>query len=246
MTRYIGVVAEKGGVGKTTTALALSHDLARRGYTVVLCDLDTQGHCARCLGIDPQPGLYNVMTGAVKLADALIEARPGLWLLPGDTSTKELKEKLIERRYRETILARALADIEADFVVIDTGPGRDVLHDNAHHAAGEVIIPAACDYLALVGIRQTFDTLAEVRHEGGHPVEVTAILPTFWDARTKESDTNLTKLRATFGDLVTDAVPRTTKLREAPAYGQTVWEYLPDGHAAALAYRALTTRVLHE
>lgn len=246
MTRFIGIVAEKGGVGKTTTALALSHDLARRGRAVILCDLDTQGHCARCLGLPAQPGLYNVMTGAVKLADALIEARPGLWLLPGDASTKDLKERLIDRRYRETILARALADVTADFVVIDTGPGRDILHDNAHHAVNEVVIPASCDFLALVGIRQTFETLAEVRNDGGHAIEVTAILPTFWDARTTESTTNVGKLRATFGDLVLSPVPRTTRLREAPAYGQTIWEYLPDGHPAALAYKKLTARVLHE
>lgn len=246
MTRFIGIVAEKGGVGKTTTAVTLAHDLARRGHVVCLIDLDTQGHLARCLGLPQQPGLFNVMTGRVRLADALVEARPNLWLLPGDPSTKELKELLIQRRYRETILARALADIDAAFVVIDTGPGRDILHDNAHHAVNEVVIPVSCDYLALVGVQQTFDTLAEVRNDGGHPVEVTAILPTFYDKTTKESDTNRAKLRATFGDLVLDAIPRTTKLREAPAFGQTLWEYLPAGHAAALAYRKLTARVLHE
>jgi chromosome partitioning protein len=243
--RTIGVSNQKGGVGKTTTAVALAHDLTRRGFTVCLADLDAQGNASVALGLKPAPGLWRLLMGLATLADVLIEARPNLWLLPGDVTTAELKDSLVGKRYRETVLARALAGLEADFCILDTGPSRDLMHDLAHEAAGEVIIPAQLDHLALVGVAQEMDSLREVR-EHGHPIEVTAILPTFYDSTTRESAHNLQKLAETFGDLVLPAVPRTTKLREAPAYGRTLWEYLPDDHLAVIRYKSLTRRVLHE
>jgi chromosome partitioning protein len=119
------------------------------------------------------------------------------------------------------------------------------MHDNAHHAASEIIIPAAVDHLALVGVAQEFETLKLIRAHG-HAVEVTAVLPTFFDSVTNESAINLRKLAEAFGSLVLPAVPRTTRLREAPAYGRTIWEHLPATHPACTAYRHLTERVLHE
>jgi len=243
--RIIAIVLQKGGTGKTTTACALAHGLARRGFTVTLLDLDAQGNAALCLGLKPRPRFYEVMTGRLSMAEALIEVRPGLWFLAGDTSTAKLKMAWAGETYRETLLARALAVLECDFIILDTGPGRDLLHDNAHHASNEVCIPVACDYLALVGVGQELETLKEVR-EHGHPVEVTAILPTFYDETTLESAINRKRLEDTFGSLVLEPVPRTVKLREAPAFGKTVWEYLPAEHKVCQAYEKLLRRVLHE
>lgn len=245
MPRTIAVSNQKGGVAKTTTAITLAHGLARRGYTVCLVDLDAQGNASVGLGHKPSPGLSRLLRGQATLAEVLIEARPNLWLLPGDTSTAELKNELAGRGFRERILTRALTSLETDFIIIDTGPSRDILHTMAAMAAEELIIPAALDHLALVGVAQQFDSLGEVR-ENGHPVEVLAILPTFWDATTKESALNLQHLATKYGDLVLPAVPRTTRLREAPAYGQTLWEYVPEGAPAWCAYEKLLRRVLHE
>jgi chromosome partitioning protein len=245
MPRTIEIANQKGGVAKTTTACTLAHGLARRGYTVCLVDLDAQGNASIALGQKPSPGLSRLLINHAKLADVLVEVRPELWLLPGDTSTAELKNELAGRDFRERILARALAGLTTDFVILDTGPSRDLLHTMAAMASDEVIIPAALDHLALVGVAQQLDSLSDVR-ENGHPLEVTAILPTFYDSVTRESATNLQHLADTYGDLVLPAVPRTTRLREAPAYGQTLWEYLPEGAPAWIAYLALITRVLHE
>ena len=245
MPRTIAIANQKGGVAKTTTAVSLAHGLARRGFTVCLVDLDAQGNASVALGQKPSPGLSRLLSGRATLADVLIEARPDLWLLPGDTTTAELKNELAGRAFRERILARALAGLSTDFVILDTGPSRDIMHTMAHMTADEVIIPTALDHLALVGVAQQLDSLGEVR-ENGHPLEVTAILPTFWDSTTRESATNLQHLVDTYGDLVLPAVPRTTRLREAPAYGQTLWEYLPDDHPATISYKYLTRRVLHE
>lgn len=245
MPRTIQIANQKGGVAKTTTAITLAHGLARRGYRVCLVDLDAQGNASIGLGRQPSPGLSRLLGGRATLAEVLVEARPDLWLLPGDTTTAELKNELAGRAFREKILARALADLTTDFVILDTGPSRDLLHTMAAMAADEVIIPAALDHLALVGVAQQLDSLGEVR-ENGHPLEVTAILPTFYDAVTRESAANLAHLATTYGDLVLPAVPRTTKLREAPAYGQTLWEYLTEGTPAWIAYSYLLRRVLHE
>lgn len=242
--RIIAIANQKGGVGKTTTAVTLAHDLARKGHSVVLVDLDAQGNVASCLGMSPAPGLYELLLGIVPLEELLLEPRPSLWLIPSDGSTAKLKSILAGESYRERILAEALEPLTADFVILDTGPSRDLLHENAHHAANEVIIPAALDHLALIGIAQEIETLKDIR-EHGHPVEVLAILPTFWEAVTNESSINLEKLVDTFGDMVLPAIPRTTRLREAPAVGQTIWEYLSEDHRACKAYASLTRRVIH-
>jgi len=243
MARIIAIANQKGGVGKTTTAVSLAHALAMRGRRVILADLDAQGNVSACFGRQPSPGLFRLLIEAAPLADLLAEVRPGLDLLASDVSTARLKLALAGEPYREAILARALANVSHDFVILDMGPGRDLLHDMAHNAAGEVVAPVAVDHLALVGVGMELATLRAVR-EHGHAVELTAILPTFWDPITTESRLNLEKLVSTFVDLVLPAVPRTTRLREAPALGLTLWEHLPGDHPACVAYTRLTERVL--
>ena len=242
--QIVAITNQKGGTGKTTTAVTLAHDLAQRGHVTALVDCDAQGNASACLGLTPEPGLYHAMMGLMALGDVLREARPNLWLLPGDKDTAKLKTALAGEPYRETLLARLLAGLEAEYCIIDTGPSRDLLHDMIHHAADSVIIPAAVDALAIAGVFQELDTLQTVR-EHGHAITCLAIVPQFWERVTRESDTNLRELVSQFGDLVLPAIPRTTKLREAPAYGQTAWEYLPANHPALRSYTRLTERVLN-
>ena len=237
------IVNEKGGVAKTTSAVTLAHDLARKGHVVALVDLDAQGNASPCLGLKPAPGLYELLLSVRALPQLLVEARPNLWLLPSDSSTAKLKTILAGESYRELLLAKALEPLEAEFVILDTGPSRDLLHDMAHHAADQIVCPVMVDHLALIGVAQELETLKVVRSYG-HPIEILAILPTFWDSITKESSVNLQRLVAAFGDLVLPAVPRTTRLRECTAFGRTPWEYLNPDHPAWSAYERLTRRVL--
>ena len=243
MARIIAIANQKGGVGKTTTAVSLAHALAMCGRRVILADLDAQGNVSACFGRQPSPGLYRLLIDGDALADLLTEVRPGLDLLPSDVSTARLKLALAGEPYRESILARALANVSHDFVILDMGPGRDLLHDMAHHAAGEVVAPVALDHLAMVGIAMELETLATERAHS-HPVELVGILPQFWDPITTESRVNLEQLVARFGPLVLPAVPRTTRLREAPALALTVWEHMPGDHPACVAYTRLVERVL--
>lgn len=242
----IVIANQKGGVGKTTTAVALAHRFALDEYTTVLIDLDSQGNAAPCLGLSPQPGLIKLMSGFANWQEVLTEARENLWFLPSDVRTAELKLTLVSKRYREMVLSALLDKLpSADVVVIDTGPGRDIMHENAHHAADKVIIPVAVDHLALIGVAQEFETLQEIR-EHGHSIKVTAVLPTFYDRVTNESYNNLALLADRFGTLVMPAVPKTVRLREAPAYGKTVWEYLGEKHEARIAYERLYERVRYD
>ena len=196
---------------------------------MALVDLDAHGNLAPCLGLKPSPGLYRLLLDLAPLGDLLLEVRPNLWLLPGDSATAKAKAWLATESYRETILAKALPPLDVDFCVLDTGPSRDVMHDGAHHAADEVICPVAVDMLALIGVAQEMETLQVVR-EHGHDVTMLAILPTLWDPVTKESATNLELLARNYGPLVLPAIPRTVRLREAPAYGRTLWEQLKPDH----------------
>lgn len=243
--RTIAIANQKGGVGKTTTAVTLAHDLARKGHSVVLVDLDAQGNAAACLGLTPSPGLFNLLMGLATIDGLLVEARPDLWLLPGDATTAKLKTALAAEAYREEKLAQALDPLEADYCVIDCGPSRDLLHDLAHEAAELVVIPAAVDHLALIGVAQEMESIAAVAKRG-HPLRAVAVVPTFWDSQTTESAVNLRALVDKCGDLVTMAVARTTRLREAPALGRTVWEHLAAEHPVCQAYGALTRRILSD
>jgi chromosome partitioning protein len=233
------VTTQKGGVGKTTAAIALSHGLARAGHTAVLVDLDAQGNAAAALGRQPAPHVTRLLLERAPVADLCVEIRPNFWLLPGDASTAALKTALHGRPLGA--LAAALADLDVDHIVIDTSPSRDLLHTLAYHAADRLVIPTTLDYLGMVGVAQQFESLADMR-AAGKALEVTGLLPTFWDSTTNESERNLRALVERFGDLVVPAIPRATKLREGPARGLTPWEILPASKLAG--YQVLVERTL--
>lgn len=240
MTVTIAITNQKGGVGKTTAAIALGHGLARAGFSTVLVDLDAQGNAAASLGRRPSPGVQRLLTGATPAADLCTEVRPNFYLLPGDPTTADLKQQLAAAP--PGILRDLLDDLAVDFLIIDTGPSRDVLHTLVYHAADRLVIPTTLDFLGLVGVTQQFESLAGLRRNGRR-LEVAGILPTFWDATTNESELNLRTLVETFGELVTPAIPRTTRLREAPARGLTAWEILPPEKLRG--YAAIIDRLTH-
>lgn len=236
---------QKGGVGKTTGACALAHRLAMLGHVVVLIDVDPQGNAASHLGLEPTPAISSWLMGAVAESVAR-EARPNLWLIPNGPKANggpDLTAYLYSVSHRETFLARRLDEITgADYIILDTGPSRGILQDNAHYAAHEVICPTELDHLALIGVNQELEIINEVR-KFGHALTLTAIQPTMWDPITRESQYNLGLLVEQFQDLVVRAVPRATCVRESAGHGKTVWEYLHAGHPVLDAYEALIGRV---
>jgi len=242
--RIVAIANQKGGTAKTTTAVNLAARLAMLGREVVLIDLDSQGSASACLGLVPSPGVHQWLIGGADFDAVTVEIRPHLRLLASDASTAKAELSLAGEDYRHEVLADRLAHVNgAEYIILDCAPSRGLLHVAAHHAADLAIIPVQVDHLAVVGCMQEMSAIDAVRKRG-HVIEVLAILPTFFESVTLESTQNLAELRRLFGDLVADPIPRATKVREASAYGHTVFEHLATGHPVCVAYRKLGERVL--
>lgn len=236
------VANQKGGVGKTTTAVTLAAGLALQGVNTLLVDLDPQGHAAYSLGLEKAPGLYRFLVDSARLADVVTPAGRDLDVLPSDKSTEAAKRYITTLNFRERVISDALkraTDYKAIF--LDLAPSLDVLHVAALVAADFAIIPTRLDSLAIDGVNEVIGTLAEIA-AGGHPLAGFAIVPTMFDRVTKETAQQLTDLAAAFPDNIWPPIPQDTKVREAPAYGQPLWTYAP-GTAALVGYQSSNGRI---
>lgn len=227
------IANQKGGTGKTTTALALGHKLAIDGYRVLMIDTDAQGHIATGLGVGKAPGIKRLVDWREGDGDPLIiTARERLDLIPSNAKTSKAKQQLGAMPFREDFLDRVLQDLPSyDVVVIDCAPSVDVLHTAAVVAADWLIVPTRLDYLAVDGVNEVIQFLRDVK-QYREAADLLGILPTFYDRRTNETLEQLRALVDTFGDLVSPPIPIDVKLREAPAFGQTIWEYAPHSRSA--------------
>lgn len=225
------IANQKGGTAKTTTAVTLGHRLALDGLRVLLIDTDVQGHVAKALGLDKAPGIRSLVDRA-QFGDApllIVEARPGMDVIPSDKTTEAAKRVLAAMNFRERVLADALDSLAGryDVAVIDCAPSVDVLHVAALVAADWLVVPSKLDYLAVDGVNEVLTSVVEIGQRSPNAPQLLGILPTFFDRQTNETVTQLRTLVKTFGRLVLPPIPVDTKLREAPAYGQSIWEYAP-------------------
>ncbi len=229
--KIISFANQKGGVGKTTTAITLAHQFAMDGFRTLLVDLDPQGHVAICLGLQKGPGLYRLLGQDEPLADVVIQARSNLDILASDKSTEKVKRLYTLANFSEKTLHQLLSKSTYEVVFIDMAPSLDVLHLSGLLASDWVIIPTRLDALAVDGVREIALTMAELSRRG-HPFFGYSILPTFFERLTRESFLQLEELTRVFGKHVLPPIPQDTRVREAPAYGKTLLEFSP--HCTAL------------
>jgi len=231
----IAVGNQKGGVGKTTTALTLGHGLALRGYSVLLVDTDPQGHQAVCLGMDKAGDLADWLRGRVSLKQApQYTGRDHLALIRSDGSTADYKVELAGRRFREQVLIKAMDGYQYtyDVAIIDCAPSRDVLLDAAIMAAHYLLVPGKMDQLSADGLSEILSTLHELRDFGSH-CELMAVIPTMYDRRESESLTQLDALVSGLGSRVWPTILTDSKVKVAARMGRTLWELKPSPRALA-------------
>jgi chromosome partitioning protein len=216
---------QKGGVGKTTTAVTLAHGLALAGQRTLLVDLDPQGHVAFALGMDKAPGLYRLIVEEEKIPDVALFSREFLDIVPGDKKTEKAKRTIVVSNFPTETMGRLLKDAPYDAVILDLAPSLDVLHISALMASDWVLIPTRLDAMAVDGVNEVLRSMGEVA-ERGHKLGY-SILPTFFDRTTRETVVQLRSLVETFNGHVWPPIPQDTKAREAPAYGKSLWEYCP-------------------
>jgi chromosome partitioning protein len=237
----IAVLNQKGGTGKTTTTVNVGAGLADAGYRVLIIDVDSQGHVGVSLGVSGKKTLYSILVEKAQLDECIISARPNLDILPADDSLASAEIFLARRDDdRDKLLRKRLLDQQQDydFVLLDCGPSLSLLNMNALTFADHLIVPVACDYLSLVGVKQVMKTLKNINRVLMHPITVLGILPTFYDMRNNISDEAVKTLRGHFHDKVLPPIRVNTRLKEAPAEKKNIFEYAPDSRGAA-DYRRL-------
>ena len=249
LPRMIAIANQKGGVGKTTTAVNLGACLAELGYRTLVIDLDPQGNASTGLGInirDLQASMYDVILNDLPIEDCVeATAVRNLFCAPAALDLAGAEIELVPAFSREMRLRRALDSVrdDYDFVLIDCPPSLGLLTVNGLAAASEVIVPIQCEYYALEGLGQLLRNVQLVQRNLNPRLELSAMVLVMYDARTKLADQVVHEVRDHFGEKVCNSiVPRTVRLSEAPSFGQPIITFDPTSRGS-IAYRSLAMEV---
>jgi chromosome partitioning protein len=247
-TRVMVVANQKGGVGKTTSAVNVAAALAQQGQRVLVVDLDPQGNASTALDVPHHrgvPSTYDMLVEGAALADVMTQQGDStLWVVPATIDLAGAEIELVSVVARESRLRKAIdahpwvgtAEERFDYVLIDCPPSLGLLTLNALVAGREMFIPIQAEYYALEGLGQLLETVEMVKAHLNPELRVSTILMTMYDARTRLASGVADEVRGHFGDTVLRTnVPRSVRVSEAPSYGQTVMTYDP-GSAGALSY----------
>ena len=248
--RVIAIANQKGGVGKTTTAINLSTGLAAIGRKVLMVDLDPQGNASTGLGIDRtnrRVSSYDVLMGEASVTDAQLETSiPGLYLIPSTVDLTGAELELISLPRRAYRLREALAATvhEFDYVLIDSPPSLHLLTVNALVAAKSVVVPLQCEFFALEGLSMLMKTIERIRNSFNAELEIQGIVLTMYDKRNNLSDQVAQDVRDFLGDMVYKTIiPRNVRVSEAPSHGKPALLY-DHKCAGSVAYMQLASELL--
>jgi chromosome partitioning protein len=244
--RVVCVSNQKGGVGKTTSVVNIAVALALHGNRVLVIDLDPQGNASTGLDVPHHaaiPDVYDSLVTETPITDVVqqVQGIPNLWCVPATIDLAGAEIELVSMVARESRLARALEGHNGayDYIFIDCPPSLGLLTVNALVAAHEVMIPIQCEYYALEGVQQLTNNIQLVKNHLNPGLEISTVLLTMYDRRTRLADAVEQDVRAHFGDRVLTAViPRNVRVSEAPSYGQSVMTYDPGSRGATSYFEA--------
>jgi chromosome partitioning protein len=244
----ISLVNQKGGVGKTTTAVSLAVALGRRGQRVLLVDLDPQANATSALGMDGKdmPGTYDAILDETPMSQCVIRVEEEhVSLVPSSAELSGAEVELVPVMARERRLTNALAQVKDsyDWILIDCPPSLGLLTINALNASDAVIIPVQCEYMALEGLSRLMETLELVKRNLNPKLEVLGLVLTMFDGRTRLAQQVVEEVRGHFPQTFTTIIPRSVRLSEAPSHGKSIFLYDQVGRAAT-AYDAVASELL--
>jgi chromosome partitioning protein len=244
--KIIAVINQKGGVGKTTTAVNLAAQLASNRSSVLLIDLDPQGNATSGLGLarEVEPTTYELILGQATLDQAVRSSeRDGLFVVPANANLAAAEIELVPVMQRELSLRNALQNAAYDYVIIDCPPALGLLTINALSAADAIIMPVQAEYYALEGLGQLLATVQRVKQAINPSLDLLGVVLTMYDKRTSLSEQVMDELYNHFGDKVFKTIiPRNVRLAEAPSFGKTIFEH-DRWSKGARAYKNLAKEV---
>lgn len=248
--RVVAVMNQKGGVGKSTSAVNLSAALGKMKYKVLVVDFDPQGNATSGFGInkaETEESVYDAIIGEADAAEIIVKSKEaGVWVLPSTIQLAGAEIELVNMERRELRLSEALDPVipEYDFVLIDCPPSLGILTMNALTAASEVLVPIQCEYYAMEGLTKLLESMKMVQARLNPSLKLMGVVMTMFDQRTSLSKQVVKEVRSYFGQQVFKTIiPRAVRLSEAPSYGESIFEYAPKSKGAQ-AYKSLAKEVV--
>jgi chromosome partitioning protein len=231
--RKICIINQKGGVGKTTTAVSIAAGLSRQNKRVLLVDLDPQGNVAHSLATTKRLNLYDFLTNKCSYVDCTTNLGVNLDLIHSDETLTKIDVHLAKQTNPSQVLKKKFSDVHNyDYIIFDCAPSLGLLNQNALLFSDEAIIPVATNYLSLTGLTYMIEAIKELNNHFNHDLKISHIVPTLHDRRNRTNRNMLAKLIEDHGKIVTNPVRVNSKLAEAPASGKSIFAYAPSSRGA--------------